>query len=478
MVNITTPVNTIEEVEKILLESTEKNTKMSYLGMKLFFTREEKDGKVYFIQRLENAFYGNVFYDGAWIKSYPHLNNIKDGTKMSIEASILEEKVNGTNIGIGMVWTKSGRVGVVRTRMTPFPVEFPVPTFWNSTINGMQNKDISKKLLALREEMLAKYPQFYIVAGDGEYVGLKVQEVVNSILDVKKIQKAYQSDTDYMFFFELVGKINPIIVDSEVEYGLYDFDMKMILLDVLDTVTNTFVNRERKEKMARELKLEIVPVRFTFNTIDDLRKSIPLIKSEATVQKIEGYVLKNGAEIIKVKPDVILESAYRLNSMLKGYIYLPDLLNYISKVVTADHLSKPEEYEGLIELIAEEAKADYAEDIVSKNMGQIRKHVAESMAVLVADKILKEHWDDIRGVTIFESKDAMFKFLNLEIPKRFSPLKSYIDYEVEKTTEDKELRDRMKRHRTNLFGKVAKYCMAHTHFTDFDETQRDVKRGR
>ncbi len=444
MVKIETPLTTLPEVEKTLLESTERNTKLTYNGVKLFFTKEERNGNTYYIQRLENDMYGHVFHNGIWISSYPHLSNIKDGTKLTLEKCVFEEKLNGTNVGIG----KYG----IRTRMNPFPVEFPVPTFWNSTINGMINKDLSKKLLTMRNEMLNRYPEWYIVAGDGEYVGLKVCEVVKHILDVDRMQK--YGDFGFMFFFELIGKINPIIIDSDIEFGFYDFDYKMVLIDV--SRDGKFVSREMKERIADDMGFEIVPVRFRFDTIDELRNSIPMIKNEAAVHKIEGYVLKNGSEMVKVKPDVILESAYRLNSILKGYIYLPDLLNYISKVVSADSLSRPEEYDSLIEMIAEEAKADYSEDIVSKNKNQIRKHVAESMAILVADKIIKE--------ITFRTKDEMFRYLNIEIPKRFEPLKSYIDYELEKTTEDKELKEKMKRRRVRIFGKVAEYCMKHTEF--------------
>lgn len=441
---------TLIEVEQILLASEDKKIKLKFQTSNLFFTKEEKDGKSYFIQRKENAMYGHVFYDGTWIKSYPHLNNIKDGTILSIESSILEEKLNGTNIGICKVNTFTGPISIVRTRMTPFPTEFPIPTFWNSTINGMINKEISKKLLSLREEMLTKYPELYIVAGDGEYVGLKVQEVVNHILNVKQIQNTYH---DYMFFFELIGKINPIIVDSEVEFGLYDFDYEMVLIDIYDNIHNKFVDREHKEEIASVLKLEIVPIMFSFSTIEELQKSITSIKETATLHKLEGYVLKNGSETIKVKPDIILQSAYRLNSIMKGYIYTPDLLNYISKTVTAEHLSKPEEFDNLIELIAEEAKADYSEDIVSKNTNQIRKHVSVTMGILVADKILKSHK--------FISNDELFRYLNINIPIHFAPLKSYIDYELEKNTEDKEIRERMKNRRKHFFGQIANYCLRH-----------------
>lgn len=73
------------------------------------------------------------------------------------------------------------------------------------------------------------------------------------------------------------------------------------------------------------------------------------------------------------------------------------------------------------------------------------------MAIFVADKIISEQ--------IFETPDTLYRYLNSEIPKRFIPLKSYIDFDKEKSIEDKATRERVKRIRTNLFSVVAKYCM-------------------
>jgi len=447
----TTPVvNSLSEIEQILKNSINKEEKVIFDKHSMFFSRMPYLNSEYWIQRRENKLYGWAFFDNIWIPSYPHLHNIKETTKLTIEDSILELKANGTNICIGRF--KSGTTGadfnVIRTRMSPFSEEFPIPTFWNETIDNLKNKQISERLSHLRTEMLTKYPNWFVYAGDGEYVGLKVKEVVHHILDVEKI---ITYNTEYSFYFELCGKINPIIIDSEVTFGLYEFDYKMYLFDIYDRVNNKFFSRKEKEEIALDLNLEIIPIQFSFNSISNLMNAIEFIKASAEKLQIDGFVLKNGCEMVKVKPKTVLDSAYRLNSMLKGFIYLPDLLNYISKVVTVEALKHPEEYDNIVEQIVEEAKSDYSEEIVKNNYNEIQKRIAHYMAILTAEQIMQEK--------TFTSIGEMFTFMNIEIPKRFVPLNKYMNFELEKTTEDKELRDKLKRKRTDMFSKVAKYCM-------------------
>ena len=445
----TVEVGTVKELESVLLSMEDYIVRINFNGKILRFTKEKHDDDNYYVQRSENDVYGIVFYNGTWLYSYPHLNNIRSRTKFTLESFILEEKVNGTHVSIGRYLTQGAEhLDIIRTRMSPFPTEFPVPAFWNSNIEGMVRKDISKKILDLRTEMLEKHPDWYILAGEGEYVGLKIREVVNSLVDVKKIVRLYH---EYDFHFELVGKINPIIIDSEFEFGKYVFDAKLILLDIFYRDYRRFLPRDTKEQIAKDLGLELVPVKFNFKSIEDLKFAIDSIRKEAEDNKIEGYVIKNSAEMVKVKPNVILQSAYRLNSIMKGYIFTPDLVDYIAKVVTLEYLSEPEDFNKLVELISEEARADYTGEMVEKNKGKIRRILAHEMALMVAVQIMDERE--------FGSKGEMFSFINTELPKRFEPLKSYIDFEVEKTTTDKALAKRMKRRRKDLMKKVTKYCL-------------------
>ena len=442
-------VGSVKELEQTLLSMETYIIKVAINNKVLRFTKETRDEITYYVQRTENEHYGMVFFEGMWFYSYPHLKNIRDSTKFTLESCNLEEKVNGTNIGVGRYKTNTGGiVDIIRTRMSPFPIEFPLPTFWNSTIEGMIRKDIAERILEIRSDVLARHPNWFICAGDCEYVGLKVQEVVRSILDVEKILDTYP---DHNFHFELVGKVNPIIIDSELEFGMYDFDVQLILIDIFDKRSRSFVNRDEKEQMAKELSLKITPVKFSFRTIEDLRESIAGIKKYAETHKIEGFVIKNNAEMVKVKPDVILQSAYRLNSIMKGRIFTPDIVDYISKVVTLEYLSQPEDFDKLVDLISEEARADYTGEMVTNNIIKIRKILAHEMALMVTVKILEEQ--------TFHSKDEMFRFINTELPKRFEPLKSYIDFEAEKTTTDKALAKKMKNRRKDLMRKITKYCL-------------------
>ncbi len=433
----------MQEIIKTLSECPDMKCKLRHNDIKMMFTKDKQHG--YWIQRLENQYYGlSVLPDGTIVYGYPHLTNIKDDTKFSLQSCYLEKKENGTCIPISIY----NGIPNIRTRMNPIPVEFPIPTFWNSTINSITDDKLKSKISQMRDEMLTKYPQWYLFEADGEYVGLRVQEVVKSILDVDHITSY---NDNYVFYFELVGKINPIIIDSEMKYGLYDCDYDMILFDIMDKRTHTFLDRKEKELVADKLGIKLVSLQFTFNDTESLKKAIPFMKSEADVHLSEGFVLKNGKDIIKVKSDIVLQNAYRLNAMMRGYIDLNDMYNYISKTVSAEYLKRPDEFDNLVELVQIEATADYPEEIVNKQKNQIQKYIAYQMAVFVADKIISEQ--------TFETPDALYRYLNIEIPKQFIPLKSYIDFETEKSTEDKEVRERMKRVRTNLFSVVAKFCM-------------------
>lgn len=434
-----------EIIDRLKVHTDGNYCRFRYKNIPMFFTRNDREG--YWINRNENKYYGLVVTDdGTIIHGYPHLWNLKNDTELALPNSILELKENGTCIAISSYNGKPN----IRTRMSPFPTEFPIPPFWNETIDEMIHDDMKKMILSLRTEMLSKYPQWYVYEADGEYVGLKVQEVVRSIIDVDKLTS---SNPNLVFYFELIGKINPIIIDSDAKYGLYDFDYDLMLFDVYEKELGVFLGRTAKELLAQYCGLKIVPVLYDFSNNEELRSALPKIKQDAEDRLIEGYVLKNGVDIFKVKSEVVLMSAYRLLAIERGFIAFPDMLNYISKVVTAEHLKQPDKFSELVELVSIEALADYPEDIAkgTKNKNAIRKYIAHHMAVMVATEILKEK--------VFTTPDELYRYLNLEIPERFSPLKEYIDFKLEKTTEDRRLREQMKRRRKQLFERVSRHCM-------------------
>lgn len=432
----------MQEIIDILNKCKLSKCRLKYNDVKMFFTKTKDE---YWVQRSENQWYGlSISPEGKIMYSYPHLRNINDDTEIHLENCQLEEKMNGTNIII----SEYDGVVNIRTRMNPNSIEFPVPTFFNETISQIANKELSKYISNLRKEMLEKYPSWYIYEADGTYVGLKTQETVRHMVNVDKITSAHPN---FVYYFELLGRINPIIVDSEFKYGRYNIDYGMILFDIFNKNDLSFLSRKDKEKIAVEQRLILVPVKYNFSKIEDLRKAIPEIKKAADDKLSEGFVLKNGIDIIKLKSDIVLTSARRLYAILKGYIDLNDMSNYISKVVTVEYLKMPEKFNELVELIEEEAKADYPEEIIIKQSSQIQKRIAYFMSILVTNELIKEHK--------FETSDEMYRFLNSELPRRFEPLRSYIDYDLEKSVTDKKLKEEMKRRRVELFSKVSKYCM-------------------
>ena len=127
-----------------------------------------------------------------------------------------------------------------------------------------------------------------------------------------------------------------------------------------------------------------------------------------------------------------------------------DIYNYVGKVVSADCLKRPEEFDYLVEQIQAEAKVDYPSEIVEKQKDYIQELISEQMAIFVADAIMSEK--------TFKDKGELFRYINLELPKRFYPLKSYIDFEVEKKTEDIKLRKKMQERRKDIMKPVVRFC--------------------
>ena len=231
---------TNEEIKKIL-DCKETKIKFKKDNYSLFFSRKQKYN--FWIQRIENKHYGLVVdFEGNVIPSYPHLHNINTEW-LNIENCYAEEKVNGTNVGIAKINDKI----IIRTRMSPFPSDFPIPTFFNRTLNEIKDIKVKEELLNLRKEITEKYKPWYVLEGDGTYTGLKVVDCVKDILGEILFQM-FKKYPDYMFFFELLGKINPILVEGEAKYGRYDFDYKLILFDILDIKNNKFLEPAKNKK--------------------------------------------------------------------------------------------------------------------------------------------------------------------------------------------------------------------------------------
>ena len=409
----------------------------------LFFKKDD-----YWVQRIPNIYYGFVVKEnGTIIPSYPHLNNYKENRlEFALTNAYNEDKHNGTNLALGKF---DGEI-IKRTRTVPNSQDFPVTIFSNDDLNQIKDENIKKKIFDIRKEMVSKYPEYYINMGNFEFVGLKTQVVVKDILG-DKIEKMFNSFPEYMFFFELVGKINPIIIEGTAEYGMYDFDKDLILIDILHIKTNVFVSREKKEFMAKHINLNIVEKTMSFNNPDEVKCLISKIKENADINKQEGYVLKFENTRIKIKSDMVLSAARRSVAIMKGYIYPDDLNEYMSKIITTDALKHPNKFDELINEISMEAKIDYPNELVDNNKYIIMKKVAIKMAIFLADDIIKEKdWKN--------NKDELFRFMNLEIPKRFKPLQKYMDFNLEQSTKDMKLKKRLKHRRVEIFKKVSGYC--------------------
>ena len=409
----------------------------------LFFKKDN-----YWVQRIPNIYYGFVIKDnGTIIPSYPHLNNYReDRIEFRLCNAYTEDKLNGTNIAIAKI---DGKI-MIRTRGIPDSQDFPVTIFKNDELDMITDKKIKKKIFDIRKDMVSRYPEYYINMGNFDFIALKTQVVVNDILK-DKIEKMFDAFPEYMFFFELVGKINPIIIEGTAEYGMYDFDKDMILIDILDMEKNIFASRDKKEYLAKYFALNIVEETMTFINMNEVKKSVDKIRQNADENKQEGYVLKFNDTRIKIKSDLVLSAARRSIAIMKGYIYPDDLNEYMSKVITSDALRHPDKFNELVDEVSMEAKTDYPDELVNNNRYTIMKKITIQMAIFLVDDIMKEKdWKN--------NKDELFRYMNLEIPKRFKPLQKYMDFNLEQATKDMKLKKRLKHRRTEIFKKVSKYC--------------------
>lgn len=451
---------TIEQLKQIIAFSEPHHTKIRVkfkvadghkfdIRLPEFMLVRDKTNE-HWVQRIENEMYGVVItYGGQVIPSYPHLRNFLED-KFKLQRCIAETKMNGTNIAICEPYSDT----IIRTRTRLNPTDFPVPTYFNETINNICDDKIRDRLKSDRDYVLKKYPDWFLNECDCEYIGLKPVQVARHIFKDSLFDKksdASKSLSRYCYFFELMGKINPIIVEGEVKYGQYDFDYKMILFDVWDMQEYRFLNRDEKSKLAAEYNLELVEQLFKFDTKEDTIKAVEMLRKYSDEHLIEGFVVKDDKTRIKVKSEKVLSEARRSLAIMKGRIHIDDMLNYVAKVVSAEYLKKPDEFNTLVDMMMTEALADYPKKIVNYKKPVIQQFIADKMAIFAVDEIMNEKkWSD---------KAEMFRYINTELPLRFKPLKDYIDYETEKNTEDKKLRKEMKKRRTLLFGKITTFCM-------------------
>lgn len=430
-----------EEIQTVLT-SQEKSIRLKRDDCELLLCKNDNG----WIQRIPNKYYGYAITDkGSIIPSYPHLNNINE-ERFSLDDSYAEEKLNGTCVGIAKI---DGQI-IIRTRMSPYAKDFVVTVFSNQFFDEVKDQMLLNKFKSLKEEMLTKHPNWYVNGADGTYVGLKVREVVQDILG-SKINFLVESYPDYMFFFELIGKINPILVEGESKYGMYNHDASLVLFDILDMTTGLFKDRETKEIIADTIDLELVPKLFSFKSTDDTKKAIEILRKYADDYLIEGFVLKSSERRVKVKTEKVLSAAIRSFAIAKEQIAFGDLENYIAKIVSVDYLKHPEKFDVLIEQVVDEAKTDYPESIINAKKGLVQEKISKQMAIFVADDIMK--------TMTFSDKGELFRYINLNLPILFSPLRTYVDFEVEKTTDDVLVRNKMKKRRCDIMKTVSKYIL-------------------
>lgn len=309
-------------------------------------------------QTLQNELYGWFFAADLIIPSYMHLRNYRPRDFDEIRGAIAEHKYNGTNLQIA--YLPELDYVLLRTRMAVAPDKFIVPSLSD------------KKLIQLRKKVLEEYSNAYhvdegVVFLKMDFIRKLLKERYPRVLDPNYIR-------GYHLFFELYGFMNPIIIDKEAEFGMYDVPLDIVLIDVLRLDDYVFLSRDEREALATKLEVRCPEVIATVSN----PSVVSQLKKYADEHKIEGFVLKKGGQRIKLKSDVVLSLARREQAIQKGIVLDEDIMAYIEK---ASGYTSASQLSHLVESVMHEAEADYPPEITARNYKYILVKTAEFLLV-------------------------------------------------------------------------------------------------
>ncbi len=424
----------------------------------------EELGEVdYFIQRIQNKFYGWVFAkvsdEFIVVPGYPHLKNIKEENILEIINGYAELKENGTNTGL--MWLPKHKYLVVRTRMTFLNPSFPVMLFsekWLSELGKTEKgREAASRFREEREKILKKYPNWFVSTEDKYYVRINARKAVKDILNEKyplllKSSEGLLFLSRNMVFLELIGRINPIQVDPECKVGMYNFDYDLVLIDILNLRNYKWFPRLEKEKVAERFNLRLVKKWIVFGG-NRLKDAIDKLREESLASLREGFVVKQDFTglRVKVKHEQILRHGRILGAVAKGEILPEDLEEYIDRAVQSVKFN-PEEIETAFIQALEEAKTDYPEEVVLRNEELIKEKIMILFAQLEALKKTRELLKKNK------SKREILRELNFQLPRTLPFLKGYLSLNKERIVKGEE-RKRLKRKRMKIMKPVVNFLL-------------------
>jgi hypothetical protein len=262
------------------------------------FTKSSKEG--IYIQRVSNFALG-LAYDTTnkqFIFNYPHLSNIKTVSDVP-QNSIVQEKLNGTNVGI--IKLADGSI-IYRTRGSIEP-----DTFMNNINSAILEG--AKTLVGINEEVFDDFKNKYI---DILREGIKkyIDDFGNVLMT--SIGTELVNELKYIFienwkivgiFGELISKYNPIAVDSKMKFGMYldmpeDYQFYIFDIMVTDNGGNIYFAEPSELKLIRKTKL--------IKTVSSEKLSDINAMQNKFINE-EGVIAKSSEGYYKIKKDEVLE---------------------------------------------------------------------------------------------------------------------------------------------------------------------------
>jgi hypothetical protein len=376
-------------------------------GMPIAFRKAEK----YKINMSSNKRKGLAIdtETGRFMWNYPHLSN-----RGELPAQFFTEpKYNGTNIGIL-------RGGIIRTRGSIDKLSF----------TNTANIDIlaGKQYIGIASEVWEKFKARYepilkegIERGYVDNFGyFKLNNIV-SYLDSFMDAMVSWDDSVEAVFGELISRYNPIPVDRELKYGLYNAEWEYVVFDIL--VKTKSGDYEFLDAIEVELKMESVIKHYS---IDKHIRSVKH-KTDGFIDALdeEGVIVKSSEGYYKVKIEAVLEYEREMGRMSNIVQYA------VNKIFTETGFTMSEIEAGafsfagvksIIKSVEEEIKDNGISletlDEFYKSVGgdyyRTIKNMVEEQAVLIVADILLDS-----GV----HKEVLY----LEIPK-YVELKESVEY--------------------------------------------------
>lgn len=436
-----TTLYTAEQITKIkdsFDSLTEGVLKLNLDDKKLIFTKSSKSG--IYIQRLENFALGLAYNKekDEFYFNYPHIENAKDISTLN-KMSIIQEKENGTNLGILKVENNSNVIYRTRGSINPEMIlnEINRAIASNSEslvgINKTVFQDFLKRYKPIYEE--GKKKGFI-----DEFGNLVIKNAANELTNALNILLLNNREI-IGIFGEFISKYNPIVVDETMSIGInlnstYEYEYKIFDILVKDDVgTIKFLPFDEVQRLLSGRHL--MSNTFRISLVDSsLLLNIKEFES-LYAKNEEGVVIKSDEGYFKYKKEQVLaweRLVSNLHNIVKHSVehVLSETGISANEVLNGDYKNKSK-IDDLLMSVFEEIKTNgitksMLEDFYKENVDDIITKLLYMGIVALIASVLKDNgiekqelYKEIPKYLYFDSSPLIYN----ERRKKELPTKEY-----------------------------------------------------